>query len=710
MKHFKTILLWVASLWFHDIDQNLTREYITRWLILIGKYIRTKGLVWTIKRIKLLRLIVTRYLSGAPIFVSDQLVGITKDGFPKAILFLKGMIDSNRPSEVRFVLTLLTLSRAMKCEAKPDYSSITKEFTGDFQEIDKGFVETFVRDFGLVLLRPTWSRDLHFFTNKAGPLGQPLITALHAIKAYDGPMWTAVAMIVGIPGAEAIKDLWMRYRDVLNWDEVSKKADNLNLKPNSNGQLPLRRLSIVQDPELKARVVGIVDYFSQVVLQPLSEQLFNLLRSMPQDRTFTQDPHIGRVEGHKYHSIDLSSATDRFPLTLQKQLLAEMLGESFAWAWGVLMSYNEFVSPCGQRLRYAVGQPMGARSSWAMFTLTHHMAVQYAAFRVGEYPFKDYILLGDDIVITNDKVAESYKQLIIGLGVEISSMKTHVSETTYEFAKRWFHNGVEVTGFPINAVASTVKAPLELYSAVREWVIRGNVPFHFEDSVEAVCMLYDRLGWKGSKIRSINRILITFRFTLRNLNSFNYDEVRAFFANATKDHEEYVIPASSTMLEVELTRVASAVASGMVMGLTHKLSRYQNKLDRVVVESIGPNLPSKFDSSDHPLRDAIKNSISSLVELGNSLSVWGDLLPLLEITTIVDLDQLDKRRRRSVALLYRMSTFGKAMYSQLMFEPTFEANINHNFRVQHSVRDLNRKMKVASLTKSDMQSLIDLAV
>jgi len=62
--------------------------------------------------------------------------------------------------------------------------------------------------------------------------------------------------------------------------------------------------------------------------------------------------------------------------------------------------------------------------------------VQYAAYQVGKYPFRDYILLGDDIVITDDQVALKYTECIKALGVEISEAKSHVSENTYEFAKR----------------------------------------------------------------------------------------------------------------------------------------------------------------------------------------------------------------------------------------------------------------------------------
>jgi hypothetical protein len=46
------------------------------------------------------------------------------------------------------------------------------------------------------------------------------------------------------------------------------------------------------------------------------------------------------------------------------------------------------------------------------------------------------MILGDDIVIKNDKVAKTYIKIMNKMGVEISLNKTHVSVDTYEFAKR----------------------------------------------------------------------------------------------------------------------------------------------------------------------------------------------------------------------------------------------------------------------------------
>jgi len=62
--------------------------------------------------------------------------------------------------------------------------------------------------------------------------------------------------------------------------------------------------------------------------------------------------------------------------------------------------------------------------------------VHYAAHRAGLITFNDYLLLGDDIVIKNKKVALNYIKIMTKLGVDISMHKTHVSYDTYEFAKR----------------------------------------------------------------------------------------------------------------------------------------------------------------------------------------------------------------------------------------------------------------------------------
>lgn len=88
--------------------------------------------------------------------------------------------------------------------------------------------------------------------------------------------------------------------------------------------------------------------------------------------------------------------------------------------------------------------------------LTHHLIVMIAALRSGKTDFKDYALLGDDIVIANTSVAEEYKKLLLDLDMPISIEKTHNSNDLYEFAKRWVYKGEEITGFASSGMIETI--------------------------------------------------------------------------------------------------------------------------------------------------------------------------------------------------------------------------------------------------------------
>lgn len=90
------------------------------------------------------------------------------------------------------------------------------------------------------------------------------------------------------------------------------------------------------------------------------------------------------------YSFDLSAATDRLPIAIQTELLSLLYNnEETAEAWARLLVDRDYILDSKQfpdakgKYRYAVGQPMGALSSWAMLALTHHMIVQIAALRVG---------------------------------------------------------------------------------------------------------------------------------------------------------------------------------------------------------------------------------------------------------------------------------------------------------------------------------------
>jgi hypothetical protein len=59
-------------------------------------------------------------------------------------------------------------------------------------------------------------------------------------------------------------------------------------------------------------------------------------------------------------------------------------------------------------------------------------------------------------VIHHTDVAHEYTNLIKRLGVETSEMKSQTSKDTYQFTKRWFQGGVEITGIPVRGFALNI--------------------------------------------------------------------------------------------------------------------------------------------------------------------------------------------------------------------------------------------------------------
>jgi hypothetical protein len=206
-----------------------------------------------------------------------------------------------------------------------------------------------------------------------------------------------------------------------------------------------------------------VSILVQALMQPLHKWIFSKLRLIPTDGTFDQLAPVERLikrlksDEEFVASYDLSAATDRLPLLLQMDLLNPLLGYELSALWGTLLvsqpyrlpriakSYNLGYSS----VRYAVGQPMGALSSWAMLALTHHALVQLAASKADprlQGWFQRYAVLGDDVVIADRATAREYLRIMKTIGVEISLAKSLVSATSsLEFAKRTWIRRREVT-------------------------------------------------------------------------------------------------------------------------------------------------------------------------------------------------------------------------------------------------------------------------
>lgn len=119
---------------------------------------------------------------------------------------------------------------------------------------------------------------------------------------------------------------------------------------------------------------------------------------------------------------------------------------------------------------------MGAYSSFAMLALTHHFIVQIAAKQVGiKGWFTNYALLGDDIVIADEVVAERYYIIMSQvLGVDINLSKTIVSNVGgLEFAKRLRLGDLDYSPIGPKALLQSIRDINLLPSLIKDALDKG---------------------------------------------------------------------------------------------------------------------------------------------------------------------------------------------------------------------------------------------
>jgi hypothetical protein len=91
-------------------------------------------------------------------------------------------------------------------------------------------------------------------------------------------------------------------------------------------------------------------------------------------------------------------------------LLEVLFGKEIGHAVAVALCFNRFdvsFTKDARDVAFLAGQPLGFLSSWPLFGLCHHLVVWHAAEQC--YPgrkFKRYALLGDDLVLADDRVAK----------------------------------------------------------------------------------------------------------------------------------------------------------------------------------------------------------------------------------------------------------------------------------------------------------------
>jgi hypothetical protein len=230
--------------------------------------------------------------------------------------------------------------------------------------------------------------------------------------------------------------------------------------------------------KLKPRVFAMVDSFTQSLLRPFHDFLMAGLRCIDEDCTFdhTKVQQVAQrlySQGHTFYGFaDLSNASDAIPKELYRDAGNDMspgLGDAWVsifarkfWVPKSVKAFWDTTTPFKPWVEYATGQPMGALSSWPFMANVHHRIV-WTAFGSRQLAQGQYLILGDDIVIFNPEAYHKYIYLLDKLGVRYTN---NISTIGFEFAKRTFFQGKEITGAYTTALWASLNTP-ELFAM--EW-------------------------------------------------------------------------------------------------------------------------------------------------------------------------------------------------------------------------------------------------
>lgn len=413
---------------------------------------------------------------------SKVFVKTDKLGFPVIIpktirdtILSKEVYPHIRKKMIGSLLTILSIFRVFRTNVKPDLSSIIEPFNGLSRSLDSSLMIESLKELKLYQSYRSNSRCSLYWSEASGP---------NTVIAGFGSINDALALLHTPKQLRlALYSLLMRLNiglflylivSITLFGPIYLLLTYCGLiKPFVNG-----RLSVVYDQAGKARVIAITSYWLQTLFKPLHQFLFNKLEMIEEDGTFDQDKPfkelLKRLSNLKstLYGFDLSAATDRLPIELQEDIL-KLIGFNLPWKDLLNISWvpNFRTDSDISSVSYAVGQPMGALSSWAMLAISHHVIVKCAAIMCGLTNFKDYCVLGDDIVIANDEVAIEYLNLMTYLGLSINRQKSVESKIFTEFAKKLRgYNDLDYTpigpGLILQTIRSTsysIKFTIELF-------------------------------------------------------------------------------------------------------------------------------------------------------------------------------------------------------------------------------------------------------
>lgn len=456
----------------------------------VRKWIKCSGEEWTVDRLKSLKTMLVGYATNHHVTVSW--IGEKGSGIPKGP-FSRFFTDGVRLSPKKFrnaINALMVYSAFVSPKTtEKQYTKFVSAVTtpsktgwwdgldgrllGEYQNVCKAYAQTVVWEY----LRGKHDHPTVWF-NRQGKSGAhlPGESCLESTKATVIQQRIRSTLQAVDPSlVSQLKSVPKGRTDEANDEMVRNDPDLLAYALYSApvGQWKVGgwcgNITAIQENGYKARFIANVHPALQGLLSRFSKALYTTLRGLNTDFHDNQEGGMISIQeymrkfhsSHELRSIDLSSATDRFPFELQEILLLSIQEEMSSRYHGlneqrrkaVLPVYNMLLqdiqsvyaithgeyamphdAPC-QRVSWAAGQPLGAQFSFALFSLAHNalLTAEQKVLDLDKEVSGRFWIVGDDLVTTSE-LGKLHMHNLDAMGVEYNMNKSIISTRAAEFA------------------------------------------------------------------------------------------------------------------------------------------------------------------------------------------------------------------------------------------------------------------------------------
>jgi len=410
-------------------------------------------------RFNSIRLYAIKLLEGQNPEPLDRVAIGRKDRWPSAFNQLRPLFyrvrDKGCAISDRCIRSILYLNRLCSGNSNGDFTEITKEFklSNDFIKRYEEYVNTHIPSYEGELITYPPTRVL-----RNGPNGKP--------KWQTSDVESYALMRSELH--DHFKALCEATGNLDFYEYVKSRSDQQDRVT----RVKLRNIVTVRDKGNKCRLVAISDYWTQIILKPIMDDISRFNRTEYHTVSYSHNHAEGFNMLKKHirpgvYSYDVSSWTDAFPNVLQHRFMQARYGKYIADAWYNLVVDCEWTCKGHKEpIKYNRGQGMGTNGSFDIATAADHALLHMIYEQDYKIPVQEetYGKVGDDLWCF-DPSHLVYNTYINECGISINENKSkHATDNNLcgEFVSRNLNYGKDVSRISPNICRAVGKNILDL--------------------------------------------------------------------------------------------------------------------------------------------------------------------------------------------------------------------------------------------------------